>query len=531
MHNKIVENWLTKVGELTFTIPFCQLLLSKGYRIVHISSQGPMEQGKDVIAVDKDRRVHCYQLKSGNINNKVWGEIRPEIDDLVELPPKHPSLSGKIEEWDAYLVTNGTIANPTARTIQDYADAKVDKGYRPIKTIVRGQLVQDFIEHFGDFMPIEIQDLQQFLNLYNEDGEHDLPCERFKQYFESYFSGHSAESRQKKTEAVRAALILCTYLLTYKYAVGNRIEIIKAYALLLGSIYHYTESNGLDEKLWRDTELLIYEAIEIEFRQLIDELTVHEADFVESKHGVLSETIAYKLRCNEILGYLAAYLNYCFLRRIEPYQPAAIEATLNKAKSSIALVGECTIPFLTNYGLNAYAEGNAQEAASTWIGTLVAILKANAEGALGLPSPYYNMPQAIEWALGIGGRLTGESFQFRSYCLRSIVLLLARTGQRNVLSTAWRPISIISQSEIIPDTRADYLMWAIPTGPQSDQFPDTPQSWAKLVAESTADYSDDLPLALRTKPYFLPFLINVMPHRFNHRFVLTLFTALDNTSN
>jgi len=121
-----------------------------------------MEQGKDVIAVDKNGRVHCYQLKSGNINNKVWGEIKSEIDDLVELPPKHPSLPAKVEEWDAYLVTNGTFANPVARTIHDYAEAKKDRGHRPLKTIVRDELVQDFTEHFGDFMPVEIQDCNGF---------------------------------------------------------------------------------------------------------------------------------------------------------------------------------------------------------------------------------------------------------------------------------------------------------------------------------------------------------------------------------
>jgi hypothetical protein len=527
MHTKIVENWLTNVGELTFTIPFCQLLLTKGYRVVHISSQGPMEQGKDVIAVDKNGRVHCYQLKSGNINNKVWGEIKSEIDDLVELPPKHPSLPAKVEEWDAYLVTNGTFANPVARTIHDYAEAKKDRGHRPLKTIVRDELVQDFTEHFGDFMPVEIQDLQRFLDLYNDDGEHDLPCEKFKRYFESFFASHSTGSRQRKTEAIRAALILCTYLLTYKYVAGNRIEIIKAYALLLASIYHYAESNGLDDRLWRETEQLVYEAIEIEFRQLVDELAEHPTGFVESKYGVLSETIVYKLRCNEILGYLAAYLNYCSLRGIEPYQPTIAMAALNKVKDSIALVGECAIPFLTNYGLNAYAKGDAQEAALTWVGTLVGILKANSEGTLGLPSPYYSMPQAVELALGIDGKRTGESFRFRSFCLRSIILLLARTGQRNVLSTAWSSISLISQSEVIPDTRADYLMWKIPSGPQSDRFADTPQSWAKLVAESTAYYADDLPLVLRARSYFLPFLINAMPQRFNHRVVMALFTALD----
>jgi hypothetical protein len=46
MKRRVVENWLTKAGELSFTVPFCQLLVSEGKRVIHISSQGPLEQGK-----------------------------------------------------------------------------------------------------------------------------------------------------------------------------------------------------------------------------------------------------------------------------------------------------------------------------------------------------------------------------------------------------------------------------------------------------------------------------------------------------
>ena len=53
------------------------------------------------------------------------------------------------------------------------------------------------IEHFGNFMPVEIRELQQFLDLYNEDGEQDLPCEKFKRYFENYYANLSGSSRQK----------------------------------------------------------------------------------------------------------------------------------------------------------------------------------------------------------------------------------------------------------------------------------------------------------------------------------------------
>ena len=46
-----------------------------------------------------------------------------------------------------------------------------------------------------------------------------------------------------------------------------------------------------------------------------------------------------------------------------------------------------------------------------------------------------------------------------------------------------------------------------------------------VTAEAEADYSESLPSVLRQRPFFLPLFLNVMPHRFNHRFALVLFDA------
>ena len=32
---RLVENWLTKVNEKSFQVPFCQLLTTEGYKVVH----------------------------------------------------------------------------------------------------------------------------------------------------------------------------------------------------------------------------------------------------------------------------------------------------------------------------------------------------------------------------------------------------------------------------------------------------------------------------------------------------------------
>jgi hypothetical protein len=530
MKSKIVENWLTKVTELTFTVPFCQMLLSEGKRVVHISSQGPMEQGKDVIAVDDSGTVHCYQLKCGNINARVWAEIKAEIDQLVELPPRHPSLPHEVGEWEAYLVTNGNIANPTARDIYDYAASKKSKGHRPLKTIVGTQLVARFTELYDDFLPVGVVDLQQFLELYNQHGDYELDVKKFKVFFESFFYSHQGDSRQKKVEAIRASLILCNYLLTHKYSRENHLDIIKAYVLLLASIYFFVESHELAETLWKDTERLAYEAIETEFRRFIDELITHERHYVQVEYGVLSEAVTHKIRCSELTGYLAAYRNACALRGTVPYESVRLDEITLELLKTRALLGECFVPFFVNHIVTLLQNGLDAAASQAVFELLTAVIERHrSDDSRGLPTPYYGFKDCVDWALGRDE--IRESFHWRSFALRSLMLMAVKCGLREELDYYWPTLSRISQHEMIPARPQDYFLWHMEEGSQSDRFPDITQSWAALVADASTDYADVLPAVLRRRKHFLPLLINVMPHRFNHRFVLSIFNTAIPASN
>ena len=520
MKSKVVENWLTNVTELTFTIPFCQLLLSKGMKVVHISSQGPMEQGKDIIAVDKRGGVHCYQLKCGNINGRVWGQIKSEIDELVELPPRHPSLSNGLTKWTAYLVTNGAIANPMSRGICDYAESKASRGYARLKTVVGHELVSEFTQYYDAFLPVDVVDLQEFLELYNQHGDCELDVAKLKLFFESYFASRGKDSRQKKAEAVRASLVLLNYILTNKLARRNHLEVIKAHILLLASIYEFAEAQRLPESLWSATEKLAYEALNLAFRELIEELKSHPRNYIETKYGVLSEVVAYKIRCTELLGYLSAYTNYCALAGIEPHSSTELESITAKLAQHCRLVGECVVPLFINRAIALRFQGQHEESSQELAGLLVGILSCHVGENRGMPSPYYDIRSSLDWLLGRSE--IREGFKRRSYSLRTVILLLARYGLRDLLASHWSTISRISQQEVIPKNAKDYLIWRFEEGDLADRFSNATQSWAQLVAESAQDYSGSLPGVLSKRRHFLPLLINVMPQRLSHRLALTI---------
>lgn len=524
MKSKVVENWLTKVNEITFTIPFSQLLLSKGQKVVHISSQGPMEQGKDVIAVDSDGTVHCYQLKCGNINERVWREIKGEIDQLVELPPKHPSLDSEVEDWACYLVTNGGIPNSASRSIQDYGEAKAKAGHRPLQTVCGTELVADFVKFYDEFLPIDVVDLQRFLEIYNQVGDLELDVERFKLFFEAHFRACQQKSRQKKVEAIRASLVLCSYLLTYKYERANHVDVIKGYTLLLASIYEFVEAQELPERLWIDTEKLVYEGIDLEFRQLIDELIEHPNDFLETRYGFLSEVVAYKVRCSELLGLLACYEITCALTDSKIFKVDALNEITSRLSNHKVLLGECFTPFFLSRVCALHLNGRDEEALIELLRLFIATLGMHTDQNKGMPNPYYGPLQVINWSLG---RFSGidETFHRMSYSLWSITLLMAAYGLREPLNETWPILSRVAMQEIVPIDKKGYLAWRDASATHHANFPDMTQSWAKLVELVGEDHSSSLPTALRNREYFWPLFMCVMPHRLNPKIILTVFNA------
>lgn len=523
MQNRLVENWLTKAKELTFTIPFAQLLALRGYRILHISKGGSVEQGKDIIALDKDGEVHCYQLKCGDIGTSQWRDIKTEVDELVQIPPKHPSLPSDVKSWHSYLVTNGMLNNTSARTINDYSEEMSKKGFSRLRTVLKDELVEDFATYYGSFFPDSPIELQTFLGIYNQPGYDTLNNQEYKLYFERYFGSITTKSKQKKLEAINASVILCSYLLTNKYAADNHAEIIKAWTLLLATIYHYAKKEDIKDKAIADTELLIFEALELSYRQLIDDVVQNQTMLVEPSYDLLSEPfMVHKIRCTELLGLITTYFNFCILRGSEPYCPKEVVEKLVFMSNNKAVLGESYIPFLLNYVVFLLKVNKGNQAVAELNGLLSGLLSTHGKNQPGTPSPYYSLVEAAEIALDLEDSPVKESFEGRSYTLWAIVLLLAKLGQRELLNHHWRLISYVSCQEIVAENANDLLLWRCEDSVLQDKFPNPEQSWKALQEEANTDYTQELPLALQARKYFIPLWLNVMPHRTTKSTVLSM---------
>ena len=144
MIERIVENWLTKVNEKGYQVPFCQCLVSKGYAVLHLSSHGQMEQGKDVISTDETGIPCAFQLKGGDIDGAEFRKIKGEIDELVEIPINFPGKEKKINHR-ALLVTNGVITDKVRRDIDDLNLSYKQRGYGQLEVITKLDLLKEIL--------------------------------------------------------------------------------------------------------------------------------------------------------------------------------------------------------------------------------------------------------------------------------------------------------------------------------------------------------------------------------------------------
>jgi hypothetical protein len=89
---RVIENWLTSANERQYQIPFCQVLESEGESLIHISTHGPFELGKDIITIGLDKVPRVYQLKGGNVGMGEWRQFKTELDQLVEYEIDNPEI-------------------------------------------------------------------------------------------------------------------------------------------------------------------------------------------------------------------------------------------------------------------------------------------------------------------------------------------------------------------------------------------------------------------------------------------------------
>jgi len=239
---KAIESWLTKSNELSYTLPFCEVLTAQGFSIIHLSKQNAFEQGKDVIALRADE-LHAYQLKGGNITDDRWvREVWPEIEKLRKLPVVHPSVAAGTPH-KSYLVTNGVLEDTVRRMITDLNNTQWAEA--PLTVIVGGQLLRDFIDASEAFVPQEVVDYQNLIDLIFSDGRGMLDESKLTRLFEETLRLRDGElSKAARRRSITATVLYASYVLSSAAREQNHIAVMHGVTYLTAhKLSQYLSSN------------------------------------------------------------------------------------------------------------------------------------------------------------------------------------------------------------------------------------------------------------------------------------------------
>jgi hypothetical protein len=487
--------------------------MTNGYKVLHLSSHGQMEQGKDIIAIDKNGVPCAFQLKAGNITTRVWRDIKGEIDELIEIPINHPSVDKSVKHR-AILVTNGTITDKIRRDIDDRNANFRNKGLSELEIIVGSELLAEFIKIHGSFLPSEPKDFKTFLELFLSDGTDMLNKELFSNFLTSIlFEKKETESYSIIRQKIASGILLSQYALSPYELKNNHVAIVEGWTLLCAYVFGLVEKYGPPEKYWLPSYKLIIRGIN-ERLFLLKEEVLSRNNYIEG--GALGDgDIIYKVRMTIVLGWLSAF--ELFQKRIDrKYElDDRIYGYIKEYyPNKTWFWGESAIPLfiLMSLFLSEYRdEGLSNSIISDLL--LEIAMENNIREGKGIPDPYYSPKEVIGSIFGMPEfEIEWKSFLGSSYHLSVLVDILVRRNKRNILNELWSGISYFDNFEFVPETNWHIFLWRNKTGEVISEFYKSPQSWKELNGKAFSK-NLKLPKILKTNPEFLYYFLLTCPHR------------------
>jgi len=509
---RLVENWLDNVNERGYEAAFCQALAAKGYRIVHRSSHGPMEQGKDVIAVSQNGEVCAYQLKTGNLDQRIWRSISGEVNDLVESAILHPNIDPTVP-FKPFLVTNGEITDTVRLDIVAKNLAWRNRQREPLQLILKHDLFNWFVELQGRFLPTTPVDFQRFLGLYLAEKRDFLDKRNFCEFLESFLPIDDEIPRAEIRRVFSATAVIANYVLSGFQSVENHLAVAEGWIIVITYLLRIAESFRPYRRLWEPALRLCIAGMEDSLQLLADE-ALSNPHLIEGDPSVDMPFIA--ARKTIVLGYLAGFAIYnrlaekkhpqdfdFFGKVLQGFSPSQLHLWSESASPYIFAM----IAFVWLYGREGQACRMAGSVANT-------ICKANSRSQpVGLPDAYFE-PQDLMRAMALGENPFGhhQSFVGRSQSIQTFVEFIARRYRKRMLELLWHGISEIDPDEFVPTKAADLCRWRSKKGDSQTRRWPHPQDWNSLLRVAEKRETPDL-LLCADFPELVVLFFLVFPHR------------------
>jgi hypothetical protein len=507
MKERLVEDWLIRINERGYEVPFAQSLCAKKYHVLRCG-HSPTEHGKDVIAIAPDGVVCGYQLKTGDFGQAEITRHLDQINMLVEALPLHPNLPPSFI-YRPFLVTTGEFKYPAVSLIQEL-NASWQKRNLPRLELINGRQLQiDLIALSLDFWPVDPPAIRQFRELYLVDGRGDLDLPQYARFLTQVLS--NAESKVAFERRVAAANLFASYLLSEFSNREDHWSLFQGWTICAAQIASAAEEGNFQQADWRDSFTLAEEAAASSLKSLGAEV------LAESAFRVSERELDEFSRSRNTVALAAASCWQLIADSRSPGIDQKIVELLGTflEKGRVFYWGEGAFSqFLMIIWLleKAKQETNAK---AVLTGLITSVAERNAKGSENsLDDPYLSADECLTQLFSKFQRQEFSRKQaVESYSLFPLVLLAVRRNFRAELEKAWRQISSVDLTFFKPERPSDVLRWHCDLGQEHAFSFDQPQKWEDLRAVAIRDDQDRMPLVLRNNLRFGLMFLLAFPQR------------------
>ncbi|HTJ77840.1 MAG TPA: hypothetical protein VL357_02495 [Rariglobus sp.] len=523
MRARLLEDWLAKIGERGFEVPFSQVLITHGHKVLRMG-HSPIEHGKDIITRDAKRNLHAYQLKQGSVDLKEWERIYPQIVALVETAVDHPNVGR--ESFQPWLVISGSFSAPVLNRISNHNKEWKRRRLPTLKVIEGKELLTEFSNLASDFWPVELLEIEAFIALYQKPGAAFIDKAGYAKFCLSLIKG-GGRVKAELARRLSALNIFVSYLLSRAYATGNHWAVVEGWTVASSHILWAAQKWSLPSKQWEAAFGLAQSAALNALAKLKDEALAEKA----MDPGNLEWDEITRARGTYVAGAVSAW----FLVQGSKADTVEIRRGHDFVRSLISgqrtlIWGESSIPFyiaMVTFLSSAGGE-RLDECLLLHLVKMLAVTNGR-RSRQGLPDPYEDADTALERLLRRAKKVTPRPRMHtgRAFTLEGLVFLCARRLLKGPLDAHWPAITYVDFVKFIPDELNDFLLWHVVDGSLDSRQPARPQSWAKLLATvRSQDYRRNLPLALLERPGFSLLFSLVFPQRLTSDMVLFLDDSL-----
>lgn len=516
MKERVLGNWLDNCNERAFGVPFCFMLLSQGYTVIHMTRHGSMEMGKDIIAIDPQGVPCAFQLKlpsSKRITLAQWrNEIATQVNDLMLGKIVHPSFPSSTQHR-SYLVTNRDLDEEVSRAIDDLNRGWEGRGYPEVRleTIVRGQLLKMALDNTLSLWPTELADAKIQLELLLADGRGPLPKDKVSHLMETAAKLHCDEE-PPKAELIRTAAgsaLLCALAISPWSRAENYAAEIEAWTMHIAALLAMCERWGID---WREVSSsleIAKDAVLDLLRKLCDELRTR-SHLVEG--NALADPPLRPVRVTQLVGLMSVY--GLWLKTHDQEDRGHFEFVrdfcLMRGRQMVVW-GEGAVPqflayfwFLKEIDASSYSD-------SVLMDLLRLISIQNGRHGPSLADPYQDVEDVLLEALGFSKREDKPSCS--SYMAKGLLHLIAKRNWKQYLREVWPNLTRLAFTEFKPRVPWQYYLWRSEYGTNISEYPPLTKNWDDLRREAIDCQDDDLPAILRQRPVLMLLFIMTYPHR------------------